>query len=224
MSLHHRSVLSTLALVLGLVAVATPVAADRDDDHRRGPQIVPVRGELDDRSAGELLGESFAPFYAVPADQFQPCQRLGEDGDVLIPVGSPTCAADEDTRVVLVFAVSCSDVEPEPYFAEGAVQQRECARNLNEGDIVSLHASVDGWPLVRLDPGRRFTVTSPQVEVTAVEGNLFGAKAGPATFVGDGWLAEVKGLSPGEHALHLEWLYSTGETAVVDPVVSVDGG
>jgi hypothetical protein len=64
-------------------------------------------------------------------------------------------------------------------------------------------------------------VTSPQVEVTSVEGNAFGATAGPTTFVADGWLAEVKDLSAGEHTLHLQIGWSSGETLVDEIVVTV---
>jgi hypothetical protein len=69
---------------------------------------------------------------------------LVQDGDVLAPLGGATCTADEDTRVVVPVAVSCSDAEADQFFAEGAAKQPECARNLNDTDIVSVHVGVDG--------------------------------------------------------------------------------
>lgn len=216
----HRSSALVLVLVLGIVpGVAAPVAAG-DDDGRHGPRIVPLRGEVDGRSAGELLGDVFVPNYAVPADQIPPCLRLGVHGDVLAPLPGETCDADEDTRVVLSLGFSCSDAEAPPFFAEGAAAQRRCARQAAT-TIVSMYASVDGGRAVRLDPGGRFRDTSRQVTVTAAEGNLAGAEPGLMRFVADGWQAEVTNLSPGVHTVTLDLVFSGGDTVHYEAVVVV---
>jgi hypothetical protein len=75
---------------------------------------------------------------------------------------------------------------------------RACALATDAG-INTLAATIDGKNLQQLD---KYRITSSPFNVTLVDNNILGAKAGPTRGVSDGWWFLVQPLSLGMHEIH----------------------
>jgi hypothetical protein len=72
-------------------------------------------------------------------------------------------------------------------------------RTAADAGPVTLSASIDGRNLQLLD---KYRITSTPVNVTMVENNVVGAKAGPTRGVFDGWWLLLNPLPAGQHVIH----------------------
>jgi hypothetical protein len=203
---HHRfAVLGALAALLLLAPAA---------EARHAPNVKPVHVSHG-VTAGELLARSVARFYTAtpPAG----CERTGRDGEVLLLSGFfQTCTVDRGTQVVIGAPTnSCSDLEPEPFFA-AAPDQLECAQKLQAETFGPVTITVNDGDPVTLD--ERFLVTGPQLAIVAEENNPFGAEARAGTFVAVGFLARLVGLRPGEsYEVTVAGSALNAETGAFDP-------
>ena len=175
-------------------------------------------------TGGELLGESWAARFVLPADNefVGGCQRLGRGRQVLSPVVNDdleaSCVAAPGTPVFLRYGTVCDDVEPPPFFGADAAAQRACAIAA-DANVLALRIAVDGGaPLDIHQP--RFDLVSPQRTVQLPPDNLLGAPPQTMTFVAHAWGAVVRGLAPGRHAITFE-IATTDFTATATVYVKV---
>jgi hypothetical protein len=212
--------------VLSVMLLSAPVAVA--DEKRGGSDrrvsVVPA-DRVQGQSGGRLLGDWFVEILSRPAAASPAggtanlCLDIGRRGRVLSPAGGivtgtvieMTCTVEVGRPVVLVMAsADCSSAEPVPFFATTAREQRACAlRNLNGLGVTSIEVSVDGGRPVDIHQ-RRFLEVSRQRSVVFPADPVFGADPGPATFVAAAWMAEIRGMRPGDHTV------TATSSAVVD--------
>lgn len=186
-------------VMLALALLAAPAALAKE---KQKGELVPVPNRIAGMTGGELLGEGWADFLAVPAGTFS-----GGCGPVAHKIvapevdadGNASCTVRKGTTIMLFLGSECSNVEEAPFFGADARQQRQCAIEADEF-FVSAPLSLDGGaPVEQVAP--RFEEISPQRSVELPPGNILGVDPGPATFVAHGWVVLVQKLDPGEHLL-----------------------
>jgi hypothetical protein len=197
----RRGALGALAVLL----LAVPAAAAQ---HIKPAHVV------GGAPAAELLGQTFADFYASGlGDPAHACERFGPRDRVLAigaTGGEVTCTIKPGTPVFIGgFGAACSDVEPAPFFGADAPAQRACAMAWVEEHVVSFTATVNGGaPIVLSAPA--YLVTSPQVRVTVPEDSAVGLPPGPATLVAHAYAAVLRGLRPGIHTITFDVVITDG--------------
>lgn len=187
------------------VAICAAPAAARPGDHSGAARIV-AANVIHGLTVGELIGAGFARDYAGQiGDPPGICPTLGRRGEILVmgPSGeTSTCTVKPGTPILILgMGNACSDVEPEPYFGEDAAAQTACTRAVLHGFVSEIHVSVDGGASVNIRT-ERFEFVSPQMTVVLPEDNFFGVPAGTtATLVANGYVATIRGLTPGRHEI-----------------------
>lgn len=209
-----KTISRIVVTVLALMLMAPVVAADQGKGDGR-PVVVPAV-RIGGSTGGELVGDWYAQNLALPASASpfggtaNLCLDLGRHGKVLSPAGGlatngnleMTCSVRVGRPVLLVMtSADCSSAEDPPFFGKTEAKQRACAVNyLNGLDIKSITVSVDGSRPVDIHTPRFFAV-SPQRRVVFPTDPVFDAKPGPATFVAAAWIAEIRGMTRGEHVV-----------------------
>lgn len=225
MTYHHpsrRAAWALAALTLGLSAAVTGAA-----QAHQGAAVVPAH-HVAGLSGGELLGESWARRFELPAENrfVGGCQRLGRGRQVLSPVigddDTASCTAPSGTPVFLRFGTVCDDVEPPPFFGADEAAQRACAVAADDA-VVALRIAVDGGRPVAIRRDR-FELISPQLRVQLPPDNIVGVPPQPMTFVAHAWGALVRGLCRGKHTITFEIVMPDGAFTVSVFVNIVRGG
>jgi hypothetical protein len=208
----RRFTVAVLALTVCAVPVASAQTSAGGDDLRA--RVVPATN-VAGNSAGELLGDWYVNGLSLPVGESpfeggaSRCLNLGRGGRVLVPQGGNTptaCTLKLGRPVVLALtSADCSSAEPPPFRAFTAVGQALCAiKNVHDLGIQSLTVAVDdgrpvdihNWRFAALSPQRRVVFPGPPPPETRP---VFGAQPGPATFVAFGFLAEIRGMTVGQH-------------------------
>jgi hypothetical protein len=231
----HRS--PVLALAFALVALfwttSVGAAAADDDDHGGGrARVAPIAGDVDGRSAADLLATAVRQDYTLPVAEHpfgggDPCVRLGKHGRVLVLTRPTTCTIERGDEVIYIAGASCSDVEGPPFHAVGADAQRECATRLVKDGFHSVLFSVDGGRQVEVARDRFATATEQQ-HVTVVPDNILGVEGAPrpATFVAFAYVPVLRHLGLGSHRVQITAdLFDLGpqtQTYVVNVVKHLD--
>jgi hypothetical protein len=202
--------------VAAAVAICTvPSAAARSGDRSGGARLAPAH-VIHGMTGGELVGAGFAQFYGSQVDEPpQICPMVGRRNDILrmSPTGEiSACTVKPGTPIYINgMGNACSDVEPEPFFGEDAAAQAACTWAFLHDFVLEINISVDGRTPVNIRQDR-FEFTSPQMTVVLPEDNLFGLEAGTtATLVAGGYLAVIRGLTPGLHRIVSEVVSSEGD-------------
>jgi hypothetical protein len=209
-----------LSRCLGPVAVAVaicavPAAAAQAGDRSGGARLAPAH-VIHGLTGGELVGAGFARFYASQTtDPPMICPTLGRRGEILVmaPTGeTSTCTVKPGTPIYINgMGNACSDIEPEPYFGADEAAQAACTWAILHDFVLEVNVSVDGGTPVNIRADR-YEFVSPQMTVVLPEDNLFGLEAGTtATLVAGGYLAVVRGLTPGTHRIVSKVVSSEGD-------------
>lgn len=111
-----------------------------------------------------------------------------------------TCQVPAGMAIYLPVAGSeCSTVEPPPYFGRTEEEMRACAiASTDEIDAASLSVTINGQEVPDLASHR---VTSPLFSFNFAPDNIFGAPAGVAYSVADGYDLILEPLTAGEYAI-----------------------
>ena len=202
-----------VALTLFLVTPAAAAAEGRGDRDR--PSIVPATS-VAGSTGGALLGDWMGQLLALPKAEnplggtAELCLNLGPGGAVVSPAGGVLdeeltiemrCKVEKDQPVVIVMPVGeCSTAEDPPYFALTEPDQQRCAlRALESLDVTSITLKVDREQPVEIRTDR-FLAISPQEQVDLPADPVWG-RPGPATFAAASWIAEIRGMGPGQHTM-----------------------
>ena len=222
-------VLTSRHIVLAALAVAmcaAPVASAHDRDKGSG-HLLPPHARVYGLTGGQVMGEAWYRNLTLPVAENplfgngEQCARLGREGKVLLAIGFEPCTVPEGTSVYVIGITSfCTNVEPEPFFGADEAAQRACAVAGLRPITESLRLTVDGGESVDLLK-RRYEIFSPQREVQLLEDNFLGVPPGPATFTAWGWVAWLKDLPPGVHALRSEAVFDDGSSHTWELVVNV---
>jgi hypothetical protein len=203
------------AAVAVAVAICAVPAAARSGDRSGGARVVPAH-VIHGLTGGELIGAGFAQFYAGRiGDPPAICPTSGRRGEILrmSPTGETlTCTVKPGTPIYINgMGNACSDIEPAPFFGEDAAAQATCTWAFLHDFVIEINLSIDGAAPVNIRQDR-FEFVSPQMTVVLPEDNFFGLEAGTtATLVAGGYLAVVRGLTPGRHRIVSEVVSSDGD-------------
>lgn len=204
----------TVLLSLGL-ALGPATAATADHTHH----VVRILGSNDPGglNGGRYLGEFWAGFYGTAVDQLPGCARLGPHDRVLfVPDFAAVCTTREgDPLFVEGLIAAISNLE-DPFSSDAATQLKT-ARDFDYGAALEIHLAVDGGTPVDLrDP--RFEVVTRQQTVQLPENNIFGPGVEPQviTLTAHGWVATVRGLSPGLHHIVRTGVFDFGDGPTAD--------
>lgn len=226
MRLIRRTVLAALVAAGCLIAVSPAQAARTDGG------IVDASKRVAGFTAGELLGEDFRQLMEIPFDAQFPgsgCLWAGHNNKVLMVwTADPAtiCTVKPGTPVFFwAYAVSCSAVEPPPFFGVTEAEQQQCALDfIAENPASAILVGLDGEPPVNIAT-ERFLAISPQLTVDLADPNFVGAPGGQrTTFAVAGYQAMIRPLSPGSHTITVTHLDGPFAGLVQHAVVNVVPG
>jgi hypothetical protein len=212
-------VLVGVLVVVGAVpATSSAQPAGAPKPPRDDGRLVTPDHSVGGLTGGDAIGQAWYLIYSLPEAENpfvgngEPCVRLGRKGEVLVPIGFEvvTCTVPQGTAVLINgISLTCSDVEPPPFFARGKAAQRECAKAALAPFVESIALTVDGGDPVDLQK-RRYETFSPQREVQVPAGNIIGVPPGPATITAWGFEAWLTKLPPGRHTITEEAIFNEG--------------
>lgn len=193
--------------VVGLAQGATPVATDADG------RVLPLDEPVFGASYGEWAARnlqwqlSFPDAIAPTYDETGARCGFGQAGPVWFLVGGDPasnttrrCTVPAGVALYLpLLGVSCSTIEPPPFFGRDEAELRACAEGWVDRAPTVLAAALDGQPIAGLEGYR---VPTPYFSVTFPGENGYGVPAGTTGgFVGDGFSIILAPLPPGRHSL-----------------------
>ena len=128
----------------------------------------------------------------------------GQSGPVFFPVAMigvhATCVVPEGTAIfVEVATVTCSTVEPPPYFGRNEDELRACANETLNG-ATDNEASVNGQDVDDLDVYR---IATPLFTVALPEDNIIGVEPVVAEVISEGYTFIISPPPPGEYEVRL---------------------
>ena len=193
---------------LALAQEATPAL---EDVPALADVLVPPEAEVGGLSLAEWSARQWQWFLSFP-DDVQPLLdetgercNLGQSGPVFFLVGGPTtlertCTVPLGTAVFVPFGgAECSTVEPPPFFGGTEEELRACADAAADRiNVAQTEVTVDGQAVEDL---AAYRTTTPAFALMLPEPNLFGAPAGPALSVADGYQLILDALPEGEHVV-----------------------
>lgn len=200
-----------MVLGLSLVGAAVVPLAAQDATPAAGDVVLPPDAEVAGLSLAEWAARQWQWFLSFP-DEVQPyldetgerC-NLGQSGPVFFLVGGPesverTCAVPLGTAIfVPAGGAECSTVEPPPFFGGDEDELRECAAAATDSiDVSRIELTVDGEPV---DDLAAYRASTALFSLVLPEPNLFGAPAGVAASVADGYQVMLGPLPEGEHVV-----------------------
>src|SRR5690349_2796077 len=138
---YHRS--AAVLLSIAALPVAIPAAQATPPAGAGAGKVAPFT-QVAGVSAEEAVVIGFVPNYT--GERLPACNVIG-NGKLLGSDPGVTCTVKPGTHVIVPLpGVSCSDAEPDPFFAEGATAQRACALAHARDDISAITVTVDGGP------------------------------------------------------------------------------
>jgi hypothetical protein len=202
--------------MVALAAAACLIAASPGQAAQKDSRILDASKRLAGFTAGQLLGEQLRqvlelPLDVNPAAGADNCLFAGHKQKVLllwtrrVPAeDAPVCDVKPGTPVFFYgFGGECSDVEPAPFFGATEEGQRRCMLDfIRSTPIDAIEVSIDVGPPVNI--GRnRYLAVSEQGTVFLPDPNVLDPVPGDqqATFVAAGYVALVRPLPPGSHAI-----------------------
>jgi hypothetical protein len=231
MSQRRPFLVSILAIGLGLVVSLTmtpPVAAD-SGKHRYGHLVEPsrridgllgIQANLEDWHRALTLPPDENPF---PDGNGETCVPLGHHGRILLALG-PRCTVKKGTTVFIIgIAGFCSNLDPPPFFAESAAEQRRCIIEWfrGPGRVKSIWVTVNGHRLGNIHT-RRYKMLASQARDQLRSDNIFGYPPKIITYVLYGWGAWLVDLPVGTHRIHSITQWADGsEPHDYNPVITV---
>lgn len=200
-------------LVLGLAFAGTTVTSlsGQEATPATGNILLPPDAEVAGLGLGEWAARQWQWFLSFPAE-LQPAldetgERcgLGQAGPVFFLVGGAasverTCVVPLGTAVfVPAGGADCSTVEPPPFFGRDEAELRACAADATDSiDVSQIEVTIDGEPV---DDLAAYRASTPLFSLVLPESNLFGAPAGVAGAVADGYQVMLDSLPEGEHVV-----------------------
>jgi hypothetical protein len=212
----HKFILVPVAAAVAVTVAlcAGPATARPRVPHSGGAHLVPAN-VIHGLTGSEMLAVGFVRDYTSQVgDPPRICPTRGRRGEILVAAptgGTSTCTVKPGTPILILgMGNACSDVEPPPFHGDDAPAQTACTLAFLHDFVLEIHVSVDGGTPVDIRTDR-FEFLSPQITVVLPEDNIFGEPAGKTvTLVAAGWLAALRGLTPGRHTIVSEVVSSAG--------------
>jgi len=226
MNINNKTVKFTIKLgaILAIMLIFTP-SAFADNNPSNSPGVLPPYSYPFGKSYGDWSAEWWKWAISIPANNEHPFNDPNWDcgvsshqqsGKVWYLVGAftavfpalpgteKTYSCKIQTGKAIFFPVinsECSNVEPNPYFANNESEARQCAEKFNSGLVsyaVDLEVIIDGKRVRNVD---RYRFQSPYFTFNLPQPNILGASEAQGKSVSDGYWIMLAPLSNGKHTV-----------------------